>query len=130
MCQIVVDNTPSTSSRPSSFVPEDDDLTVPGSTSSSVEQVKRPSLKRRAPAVQDNQSVLYCKYLAVSIELKELKKKQILDNNKVKDILEDIARLDSQSGKANLERVLCKKKQEEELFQLEKEKLIKEINNV
>ena len=130
MCQIVVDNTPSTSSRPSSFVPEDDDLTVPGSTSSSVEQVKRPSLKRRAPAVQDNQSVLYCKYLAVSIELKELKKKQILDNNKVKDILEDIARLDCQSSKANLERVLCKKKQEEELFQLEKEKLIKEINNV
>ena len=130
MCQIVVDNTPSTSSRPSSFVPEDDDITVPGSTSSSVEQVKRPSLKRRAPAVQDNQSELYCKYLAVSIELKELKKKQILDNNKVKDILEDIARLDRQSSKANLERVLCKKKQEEELFQLEKEKLIKEINNV
>ena len=39
-------------------------------------------------------------------------------------MLEDKARFDLQSSLANLEKVLCKKKQEEQLFNLEKEMLI------
>ena len=60
----------------------------------------------------------------MSIELKELKKHQPQDQNKVKEMLKDKVRLVLPSSKANLERVLCKKTQEDELFKLEKEKLI------
>ena len=97
---------------------------------------KRAPTRREIP-VEEKQRELYCKYLVISSELKELMKQQLQDalcDNELKELHKQKALLEIECSKAILdlknvekERVLSEMKQDFEIKELQKEKLKLEI---